>query len=339
MEKLHINNNTKIYVACPANVATGGPELLHQLVYELTNLGFDAFMYYYKRTENKQPVHEAYIRHNNKYVNNVEDNENNVLIVPETKTELVYQYNLIQKVIWWLSIDNYFSFLKSNNKLKNVIKNSLYYLNIYPKQKIFRFNNKETIIHFVQSEYARQFLKNKGINNIFFLGDYLNNLFIERQTININNKKENIVIYNPKKGFEFTKKIIKYAKDIRFVPIENMSREEVINLLSKSKVYIDFGNHPGKDRLPREAAISGCCVITGKRGSAAYYEDVPIPDEYKFDDKEDNIPIIIEKIKDCLNNYEKRFEDFKVYREIIKGERDKFLSDLKSMSVSDNLCK
>jgi len=33
------------------------------------------------------------------------------------------------------------------------------------------------------------------------------------------------------------------------------------------QVYIDFGHHPGQDRLPREAVQCGCVVITGKRGS------------------------------------------------------------------------
>ena len=33
------------------------------------------------------------------------------------------------------------------------------------------------------------------------------------------------------------------------------------------QVYIDFGHHPGQDRLPREAVQCGCVVITGTRGS------------------------------------------------------------------------
>jgi len=36
--------------------------------------------------------------------------------------------------------------------------------------------------------------------------------------------------------------------------------------------------------------------------SAKYIEDVPIPEEYKFEDKEENIPLIVEKIKDCFKN-------------------------------------
>ncbi|KAL3809235.1 hypothetical protein ACHAXA_005283 [Cyclostephanos tholiformis] len=46
--------------------------------------------------------------------------------------------------------------------------------------------------------------------------------------------------------------------------------------------YIDFGPHPGMDRLPREAALAGCIVITNREGAAAHDEDVPLPQEFKF---------------------------------------------------------
>jgi hypothetical protein len=170
-----------------------------------------------------------------------------------------------------------------------------------------------------------------SLQPLYYLSGYLNEDFLKTQTDL--SKKENIVAYNPKKGFSFTQKIISSAKDIKFVPLINMSREEVIKTLQRAKVYIDFGNHPGKDRLPREAAILGCCVITGKRGSAAFFEDVPIPDEYKFEDKEENIPKIIKKIKDCFENFEKRYKDFEYYRQVIKNEPQKFIEDLKKIFV------
>ncbi|MGB9756015.1 MAG: hypothetical protein ACPLXO_03930, partial [Desulfurella sp.] len=47
-----------------------------------------------------------------------------------------------------------------------------------------------------------------------------------------------------------------------------------------------------------------CLVIIGKRGSAAFFEDVPLPDEYKFENREENISKIIEKIEDCFENFE-----------------------------------
>ena len=185
----------------------------------------------------------------------------------------------------------------------------------------------------VQSHYAMHFLVKNEISKdrIYFLSDYLNEKFLKNK-VDLS-KKEDIVAYNPKKGFSFTKKIISSAKDIKFVPLIDMSREEVIETLKKAKVYIDFGNHPGKDRLPREAAILGCCVITGRRGSAAFFEDVPIPEEYKIEDKEENIPKIIDKIKECLENFEAKYKDFEYYRQIIKYEPRKFLEDLKKIFV------
>ena len=112
-----------------------------------------------------------------------------------------------------------------------------------------------------------------------------------------------------------------------------MTRKEVIETLQRAKVYMDFGNHPGKDRLPRESAILGCCVITGKRGSARYFEDVPIPEQYKFEDKEESIPTIVERIRDCLENFEERYKDFDYFRQVIREEPKKFLEDLKKIFI------
>ena len=63
------------------------------------------------------------------------------------------------------------------------------------------------------------------------------------------------------------------------------------------------------------------------------FEDVPIPNEYKFKDREENIPKIIDKIKDCFENYEERYKDFEHYREYIRNEPKKFIEDLKKTFV------
>ena len=107
-----------------------------------------------------------------------------------------------------------------------------------------------------------------------------------------------------------------------------MSNEEVYQNLISGKLYIDFGNHPGKDRFPREAAISGCCILTDKKGSAAYHKDVPILEKYKFEDKDENINQIIERIEFCLTNYSAAINDFKEYREYIKQEKQTFKNDV-----------
>ena len=41
--RLKLSEETKIFVLCPSNFATGGPESLHELVDQLRNLGHDAY--------------------------------------------------------------------------------------------------------------------------------------------------------------------------------------------------------------------------------------------------------------------------------------------------------
>lgn len=99
------------------------------------------------------------------------------------------------------------------------------------------------------------------------------------------------VVYNPAKGIHYTNEITRRAagKTLQLVPIGKgpngqvrMTANEVSHLLCRAKVYIDFGPHPGMDRLPREAALAGCIVITNREGAAGYDVDVPLPTEFKF---------------------------------------------------------
>jgi len=101
--------------------------------------------------------------------------------------------------------------------------------------------------------------------------------------------------------------------------------------LRKSKLYIDFGNHPGKDRFPREAVASGCCIITGKKGAARNEIDIPIKDCYKFNDIQSEIPEIVKKINYIMSNYNSCICDFNSYKEIIKMEKEIFNSDVESI--------
>jgi len=347
-------NNTKIFVVCPANVATGGSESLHQLVYNLENkLKIDAKILYYNFNKRKYstPVHPNYRIYNTSWVLDLSDKddcENNILIVPEVYDAclILKKYSNIRKGIWFLSVDNYyfsrlsitnFFFQRLTNKLAEIFgSHPIFDIDV---EKFILKNSKlrkdpllKNVSFFLTNSYRSiAWLKKGGLQPIYYLLGYLNEEYFNS---NMNfSKKENIVVYNPKKGFSFTKKIIKASPDIKFIPLINMTRQQVIETLQRAKVYIDFGNHPGKDRIPREAAILGCCVITGKRGSAKYFKDVPIPEEYKFEDKEGNIPKIINKIRDCFENFEERYKDFDYYRRIIKEEPKKFVDDLKKIFV------
>ena len=73
---------SKFFVAVNANAATGGPELLHQLVHNLRSIGYQAYMYYLPNNH-PHPVHESYEIYDNPFVREIDDDEHNVLIVPE----------------------------------------------------------------------------------------------------------------------------------------------------------------------------------------------------------------------------------------------------------------
>ena len=94
----------------------------------------------------------------------------------------------------------------------------------------------------------------------------------------------------------------------------------MFELMKKSMIYIDFGNHPGRDRIPREAVINGCIIITGRRGSSANDEDIPIDEKYKIDHKSENFHRIFENLcNDIFENYEIHQEKMKNYIDVIKN--------------------
>lgn len=335
---LTINQNTKIFIMAPANAATGGPELLHQLAFHLREtLSLNAYMFYWPM-EHPAPIHPAYTKYNNPFAKKVDDHSDNILIVPELYeyVQLLRHYKNIQKVLWWLSVDNFY--------ISMLIHKRAFFARFYSssdiatialrKYKNYNFQNDPAIqsaqLHLVQSFYAKAHLESKKIENIAFLSDYLNDDFFDSSLQP--RLKENLVAYNPKKGYILTRKIMDAAPDIRFIPIENMTRPEVVALLLRAKVYIDFGNHPGKDRIPREAAICGCCVITGQKGSAAFAEDLPIPDRFKFNDTHpESLLHIISAIRRCMINFSEEQQYFTPYIESIKNEKKVFIENLKAI--------
>tara|TARA_X000000950_G_scaffold108141_1_gene136227 strand:+ start:2695 stop:3681 length:987 start_codon:yes stop_codon:yes gene_type:complete len=321
-----LNKKNKYFIVAPAFSATGGPELLHQLAFQLKNLGKDVYIFYVPKDQ-QDPVHLNYKEYKISYKSEIEDSSDNVLIVPETMTEELSNYKNISKVVWWLSIDNYFHHLPGYKGLFNrMLLNKLGY------QKYLFFNRDllNCDFHLVQSEYALNYLSQEySITNVNYLSDYIHQSYMDMK-INLS-KKENIVAYNPLKGIKFTKKIIKFCPNITFVPIRNMTREEVVDLLQKAKVYIDFGFHPGKDRIPREAAILRCCVITNYRGSAGFTNDLSINENFKFKEKNSNLKNIKKRINECMENFEENLEKYNHYRNEIKLQKRKFDIQVKSL--------
>jgi hypothetical protein len=124
----------------------------------------------------------------------------------------------------------------------------------------------------------------------------------------------NNILFNLENDIEFTRKIMAAYPDLGFVPRQGLNHAAMRAILGCAKLYIDFGHHPGKDRMPREAARAGCCILTSRSGSAQYQPDMPIPDDYKFDASENQIPAIGEMIKSIFADFPDHAERFDAYR-------------------------
>lgn len=309
-----------IYLVTSNDVVTGGVEATYQLYYKLKQIGKNVKILLMHPSIHPQhhpnwlQLHKQYYNQNypdvyKKYnielqdiVCEVKDSEDNFFLAPEIFPDMLSTFKYIQKGIWWLSVDN-----GLGSDQRNFLQE----------------RNTPDIWHYHQSEYAHWFLINNGVSRIAKLTDFISKEYRE-QDIDLL-KKQNIVLYNPKKGRDITQQLIESNPDITFIGIQNMMPDEIINLMLKSKLYIDFGNHPGKDRLPREAALCGCCVVTAFRGSAMFFEDVNIFEEYKFEEDISQVGVLI---SDIFENFEHHYRNFEYYRNQIAQEEQQFYLEI-----------
>lgn len=319
-----VYENTRVYVPCPASHATGGTELLHQFVHALRQQGITAFIYYYRMKEGTDPIHPQFKKYVTDYATEIVDAPENILVVPETRTEYLFRFKQLRKIIWWLSVDFFYD--PSDVDFISTWKKRL---GITPRFNIRHPQRTPVDLHLVQSQYAADHLQKHGIHNYHYLSDYLNAAFLEQPPAASGQRDR--VLYNPKKGYAFTRQLITESPELDWFPLINLTPAQVAEVCRTSKVYIDFGHHPGKDRFPREAAICGCCIITGRRGAANYEEDMPIPPQYKFEDTDGQIPAIIQQIKYCMDHFEETQHDFDHYRAIIRGQEAEFISNIREI--------
>jgi hypothetical protein len=317
-----------VYVIAPAKAHSGGPECLQTLCYHLRNdLNINSYIYYYGNACDDEKINKEYLKYNNPVADLIDDDEKNVMIVPEVKSGIYFlkEFSKIKKIVYWLGVDGFYNTYFKKKELIN------FYYNSYPISRLNEF--KDVVLHMAQSYYALKHLEKKGVSNAVFLGDHLN---IEDELLLVDrSKKEKIVACNPEKGLEFTKKIMNNAYDIKFVELKNMTRKEVLNNLEKCMVYIDFGNFPGKDRIPREAVLKDVCIITGKNGAAENNLDISIPSRYKIERKLENISVIVNLIRDLLDNYDYRINDFIKFKNSVIDEKYDFINNLKSIFGRD----
>lgn len=327
----------KIYIFSPPNGVTGGPETLHMLCSIILKNGGDATMYYGR---GKYNIPNNYLKYNISCVRRIKDDSQNLIIVPETDTNILNKYKKIKKMICFLSLDFYLARLPESRvdrfikkyKLPKILKKPfINILNLFSSYKKINLRDSNILLSY-NCEYIKQFFLENGINmnNTIYLCGPISSEHFSSDNI----AKENIVAYNPKKGLDFTKKVIKNFKDeygsyAIFVPIEKMKPNEVHNLLLRSKVYIDFGFFPGPERIPREAAVAKCNIIVGIDGSSSNDIDFPLPKRFKFEKNDENIKKICKAIYNNIENYYNFRSDFEEYINKVKNQENIFNDNIK----------
>lgn len=269
-------------IVCPKRVVTGGPEAMHQLGAALIAAGHRAEMVYWPiARENQTP--DKFKPYGVPVSTELPDRPEVVVVLPEVNTKRVWAFKRARVLIWWLSVDQHFwaqQPTKWTRRAKQWLRTRL------PSQREYAFQPKANLQHAWQSEYARRFLVERGVAAPLALTDYIAPTLVPEEAEIAVDGRQDLVLFNPLKGKAFTEQLRAACADApwQFVPLQGYTPAELRALFGRAKVYIDFGEHPGRDRIPREAAACGCVVVTGRRGSAANPVDVPLDERYKVDE-------------------------------------------------------
>jgi hypothetical protein len=325
-----------VLVTCPGNALTAGPEALHQLVADLNRLGQAASIVYFpfdKKFETPDPYKKYGVP-----VALFEDNNADLIIFPEIVTTYALKVKKATAAIWWMSVNNY-----TCNRYGNPLRDKFRYFKnlVRGLRPLGGIKSLRHLQHFAQSYYALDFLNSHGIKGALLsdpIPTYTSAHYLNTLNSSLNkNIRENLILYNPKKGYKVVSALMQSYPQWKFFPLEGFNREQLAEKFLSSKIYIDFGHHPGKDRLPREAGIHGCCVITGMLGSAENERDVNIPRRYKFNqNSKEFISEFGKEVNDIFDNYEICATRFTDYRETISVEQAAFDQQVRAIFSTES---
>lgn len=313
-----------VRVVCPGNAMTAGPEALHQLVAQMNRMDIPAEIVYHP-FDAVFETPEPYRKHGAP-VGRYTDEPGTLVLFPEIFTTLALRVRQAEAAIWWMSVNN-FTGERYGRPWRDKLRAFKYAL-----KGRTPWGGVKALAHlrqFAQSDYARAFLARQGVPSqplsdpipCYTEPAYLAGLPARLAAA----RRSDTILYNPGKGGPITARLMAACPQWRFQPLRGLDRAQLAQAFLEAKLYIDFGHHPGKDRLPREAALHGCCVIVAKHGSGANGVDVPIPDRFKLDVKDaEFVPRFIAVAGEVFSEFERCSGELVDYRGVIAREPDAF---------------
>jgi hypothetical protein len=233
------------------------------------------------------------------YTTAILDAPRSVVIAPEIWPHYLGGFAKAGLVYWWLSLDQGVPAIERLGGPD--------------------FLRSRGVLNICQSEYASRWLERAGVAERYLIQDFTRTIVHP----NPSGDRENRILYN-RKGAALLQAVIERCPQFTFTLLADMTPGEVHEAMATSKIFVDFGTHPGMDRMPREAAALGCCVITNRRGSAAYFEDVPIESRYKFDTDRFDLGVFQALVQDIYDRFDRHGRAFDRYRRRIGLEQQVF---------------
>jgi hypothetical protein len=309
---------------------TGGPEALHQLGHRIRCHGGTAHIVYHGPSAqieidgdvlrchaDASPMPGYFAQYHPQVLREIRPGPDTLIVFPEIWSALAAMSEVrYQRALWWLSLDNA---LSQNPGLRDA-------------EYRRRVCADPGLVHFYQSDYVRSFLQANGALRYHALSDYTDRDFIHRSLIASENppirERADRICFFPNKGAELAAQFIAaqetMQRKIDFVPIREMSKAQVRDTLFNARMYIDFGGHPGKDRVPREAAIAGAIVLLHAAGAARHYLDHPLPTEYLFTEADVASGRLHRQVETILSEPELHWTKQRLYRNAILREEERF---------------
>ena len=328
-----------VLIFCPEYL-NGGCEALHQLGHQIARHGGIAHMAYYgpySRLEldgdflrcypAPSPTSEYFARYEPTALHEARLGPDTLVVMPEMLTTFAAISDpRYQRALWWLSVDN------------AIIQNP----DLLDPAWRLRFLDDPELVHFHQCDYARAFLQANNTARYHALSDYTDPDIIHRSLTASENPpisdRSNTICFYPGKGAELAAGFISgrgaLARQVDFVPIRGMTKAQVRDALFAARMYIDFGNHPGKDRTPREAAAAGAIVLLNAVGAARFFPDHPLPAEYLFTEDDVTTGTLHRKVNAILEEPKAHFARQRMYRDEILHEQERFDLEVRSFFFS-----
>ena len=318
-------NIVKVQVVCPAQLTTGGPESLHNLVKQINNLGVLAELVYYPYSSQFE-ISKGYAQYAHK-ATVLDDSASTLIVFPETLAMHGFAIRHAKVAIWWLSVDH---FLQTKY---HTWRDQLRYLRLaLRRHRPFRgVRALNKFQHYSKCHYDASYLDENKIVHMPLAGPISEEYIQAGMGMDINNisVRKNQILFNPKKGAETVALLMDKFPQYHFIPLRQFNAQELLEVYAASKLYIDFGNHPGKERMPREAAVMGCCIVTNTRGSAHNAFDVPIPAEFKLEESDGNFLAKFHGlVEQAFHHYEQTTALFASYRASIMHEPEQQRLDI-----------